>query len=70
MDDRSTNQIVTNLKTARATTAPIEFVDIFGVSYYGYLTSINTQALERHADTPGAYPNIEMICNANFVEAT
>ena len=62
-------EIYTAVNAARASTAPITFVDPFGVSVTGYVASIERRAVERHGrQEPEGFPDIESQIMVNFVE--
>ena len=66
-DNRSTGQIIADLKAARASKSPIKYVDPRGTIHYGYVTSINEQIVEKHADERGGSANIEERVWLNYV---
>src|SRR3990170_2206169 len=45
---KSVRDIYSELETARASAAPVTFVDPFGVSHQGYISALERQAIERH----------------------
>lgn len=57
------------LKGLRDSKAPIEFIDLHGGQYYGYISAINVQSLELFEPASDGSTNIESIVNVNFVEA-
>ena len=68
-DLRSVRDIYSAINTARASTAPITFVDPFGVSVTGYVSSVERRAVERHGRTEReGFPDIESQIMCNFVE--
>lgn len=67
-DSRSSYEIEADLKTARTSKAPIVFVDLFGVSRYGYISSLTFLGVEYHNEEFTPYPNVELVANVNFVE--
>jgi len=66
---KSVRDIYSELETARASAAPVTFVDPFGVSHQGYISALERQAIERHgrAEREG-FPDIESVVQINFVE--
>jgi hypothetical protein len=68
-DDRTVKDIIDDLETARASTAPITLVDPFEVSHQGYISSVERRAVERHSlEEEGGSQDIEHIIRVNFVE--
>jgi len=68
-DSKTVRDIYSAINTARASTAPITFVDPFGVSHQGYVASVERRAVERHGRREReAYPDIESQIAVNFVE--
>lgn len=67
-DTRYGKNIMDDLRSARDSKAPIEYVDIWGTSHQVYVTSINEVALEEHVDAMGPYPNVEQLITVNLVE--
>ena len=68
-DLRTVRDIYSAVDTARASSAPITFLDPFGVSIQGYVSSVERRAIERHGrDERGGFPNIESRIVCNFVE--
>jgi hypothetical protein len=69
-DPRSAQKILSDLKEARNSKAPVRFKDLDGLEYYVYLTSISSQAVERqlNQDTP-IQGGIEKLVNINLIEA-
>jgi len=57
------------LKQIRDSKAPVEFVDIQGTVYYGYISAINVQSMELFEPATDSTTNLESIINVNFVEA-
>jgi len=66
-DSRTAEEIITDLKTARSSEAPVVFVDPFGVSYNVYVSAIVRNAIEYHGMYEGDY-DIEHIATVNLVE--
>ena len=68
-DLKSVRDIYSRIDTARASSAPISFLDPFGVSVSGYISSLERRAVERHGrETRRGFPNIESRILINFVE--
>lgn len=61
-------EIMNYIKQLRDSKAPIQFVDPFGSTYYGYISSVNATTLELFENDSEA-TNFETIINVNFVEA-
>jgi len=70
MDTRSPNQIINELKEARASEAPVKYLDLWGQESLVYISALNITAIERHSteDTEGE-SNVEAIVGVNLVEA-
>ncbi|MBT9138479.1 MAG: hypothetical protein DDT31_01044 [Syntrophomonadaceae bacterium] len=68
-DDRSPAVIFEELKTARNSKAPVEFVDIYDTVRRGYISAVSQMASERHEVSESDVPNIEGRINVNLVEA-
>ena len=69
VDDRSPKDIRDELQAARDSKAPIEFIDIYGVSHKCYISSLSLLAVERHEESDDGTINMENILNVNLVEA-
>lgn len=68
-DTKSVYTIFSKLEEARASAAPIKFIDPFGVPHQGYIATLERRAVERHADTRReGRPDIESQITVNFVE--
>ena len=52
-DTRSVAEILADLKTARDSKSPINFIDPFGVTHKAYISSYNEQAVEWHGERRG-----------------
>jgi len=68
-DDRSPQDYLTDLRTARDSKAPIEFIDLYGTSHVCYISSVSVQAVERHENSNDGSVNIEAFISVNLVEA-
>jgi hypothetical protein len=68
IDERRPDQIWDDLKEARASKSPVEYIDMWEDKHQVYLTAINKQAVEVYPDKPGAKPIIEMRVAVNIVE--
>jgi hypothetical protein len=64
-----THDIITNLKTARASKSPITLIDEFGETYKVYVTSLSSEIIEWDKDDGGTYPNVEKVIQLNLTEA-
>jgi len=69
IQERSTHDVLEDLKDARDSKSPIEFIDIFGDKYWVYMTSNVGQAVELDRDEGGPYPNVEYLRQINLVQA-
>ena len=67
--ETSPEETLTYLKTLRDSKAPIEFIDLQGGTYHGYISAINVQSLELFEPATDSTTNIESVININFVEA-
>ena len=67
-DDRSSYTIMNDLRTARASKAPIEFIDPWGDTHYVYITSLQELAVEEEVGDIGPKPNIEQQIMVNLME--
>jgi len=68
VDARSAGEIIDQLKSMRNSKHPIEFVDIYGVQHYVYISSLMNAGMEVHESDMGEKRNVETICNLNLVE--
>jgi hypothetical protein len=66
--DKHAIEILAELKAARDSKAPVDFVDIYGEPFKCYVSSINEQAIEMHVDRPGPAPDVEMVAQVNLVQ--
>lgn len=69
-DSRTPYSIVEELRAARSSKKPIEFIDIFGDKHWVYVTSLQEIATEDHSDETGAHPNIEHLITVNLMEVS
>jgi len=67
IDARTPDQIITDLKTARDSTTPVQYIDPYGHEYQVYVTAVSLAAVEEHAASRGT-PNIEARVNINLSE--
>lgn len=65
-DDRTSQEILDDLKAARNSKSPIALLDIFGRSHVGYVTAIQEQPIFRVIE--GDNVDVEVMFNVNFVE--
>jgi hypothetical protein len=68
IQDRSVLEVLQDLKDARDSKSPIEFIDIFGERYLVYITSNVGNAVQWDRDEGGASPNIEYIRTINLAQ--
>ena len=66
-DNRTPDQIVTDLKDARDSASPVKYVDPYGHEHQVYVTAVSLSAVEEHASSRGS-PNIEARINVNLAE--
>ena len=69
VDDRTAKDIIDDLREARASKSPVEYIDPFGVTWKVYVSALQEQATEMHPDEGGAFPNIEHRIGVTLVEA-
>ena len=67
VDDRTAAQIMTDLETVRASTAPVAFVNLLGESKKVYLASL-TEAARSRADSNPELPDVEHRVRVSLVE--
>ena len=67
VDERSSSEIVKELREWRDSKAPGKFVDILGDTYIGYVTAISEQPRYRREKGEDEVPDIEYLLNVNFV---
>ena len=68
-EDRTAGKMWQDLKDARASKSPIEFIDIDGTEYFAYLTSLTKQLVEFNREGMGATPEMELLAQLNIIEA-
>lgn len=66
-DDRSSSEILREIRRLRDSKSPIEFEDILGDTYVGYVTAISEQPRYRTSAGEGEIPDVEYLLNVNFV---
>lgn len=65
----SVHEVLQDLRDARSSKSPIEFIDIFNDRHLVYITSNTGQAIEYDASEGGPHPNIEYVRTLTVVEA-
>jgi len=65
-DDRTSQEIHDDLMDVRNSAAPVELIDIYGLTHRGYVTAIRDQPVYRQVE--GDSYNVEAMFNVNFVE--
>lgn len=65
----SVAEVLQDLKIARSSKSPIEFVDLFGERHLVYMTSNVGQVVSYELGDGGPYPNLEVVRSINLVEA-
>ncbi len=68
-DNRTPKQIVDDLKTARSSKAPVEFIDVHNTEHYVYITSLNERLVEFYPEATGEGNEYEVAVSLNLVEA-
>jgi len=68
IDDRTSAEMIEDLKDARDSASPVEFEDIDGSIYYVYVTSLSRMAVVHDANSGGDTPEIEYFASLNVVE--
>lgn len=68
LDERAASEIVKEIRTIRNSKAPIEYIDVMGDTYTGYITAISEQPTYRREVGEGEYPDIEYMINVNLIE--
>jgi len=68
-EDRTAATMWKDLKDARASKSPIEFIDIDGSEYFVYLTSLTKQLIEFNREGMGNTPGMELSAQVNIIEA-
>ena len=64
-DDRSSQDILDDLKALRNSISPVKLIDIYGREHTGYVTAIQEQPVFRQIE--GDQVDIEVMYNINFV---
>jgi hypothetical protein len=67
-DERTSEEMLKELRTLRDSKATIEFVDILGNSYYVYITSLSESVIFRQDWREGEVPDFEYLVTVNFVQ--
>ena len=67
MDSRTAAEIIADLLTVRASTAPVAFVNLVGESKKVYLASITESARSRESENP-ELPDVEHRVRVSLVE--
>jgi hypothetical protein len=68
-DNRTANEIIEDLRTARESYAPVSFVDAQGNQLMCYIASYEERAVQYYAGQEiGGTPNIESVVTVNLVE--
>jgi hypothetical protein len=67
-DERSAHTLVTDLKAARDSKSPIDFVDMEGINHKTYVSAINARLIENAVDETGPYPDLESLITINLTE--
>lgn len=65
-DDRTSQEILDDLKAVRNSAAPVEMIDIYGREHVGYITAIREEPVYRQGE--GDTTDVEVMFNVNFVE--
>lgn len=65
-DDRTSQEILDDLKAVRNSAAPVQMIDIYGREHIGYVTAIRERPIFREIE--GNEVDIDVIFNVNFVE--
>jgi hypothetical protein len=64
-DDRTSQEILDDLKALRNSVSPVSLIDIYGRTHTGYVTAIKEQPVFRQVE--GDQVDIEVMYNVNFV---
>jgi hypothetical protein len=67
-DDRTASELKDDIRTARDSKSPIQFIGLLGETVYGYITSVKEQPVYRTLTTNEGTDYIEYILSCNFVE--
>jgi hypothetical protein len=65
-DDRTSQEILDDLKAVRNSPAPVQMIDIYGREHVGYITAISERPIYRQGE--GDTIDVEVMFNVNFVE--
>jgi len=67
LDERTSIEILEDVRALRGSYAPIEMKDLLGNSIYGYVTSVTEQPTYRNSIDEDEEENIEYWLHCNFV---
>jgi hypothetical protein len=67
-DSRSAKDLVEDLKSARTSKSPVQFMDIHGDEHYVYVTSLTETSIEHIPEAMGDGTNWEVMVAINLVE--
>ena len=67
-DERTAQEILSDLKDVRNSISPVELVDMLGETHTGYVTAIQEMPITRETDGGGEFPNIDYNFSVNYVE--
>ncbi len=65
-DDRTMKELIEDIKDARDSKAPIEFIDLQGITHWGYITTYNERPVSYSDELDEE--NLEQRVSINFVE--
>ncbi len=68
-ETRTATQIVQDLRTARRSKSPIDFVDLDGSQYKVYVTALSRRMTRMDAEESGGIPKLEYVATLNLLEA-
>jgi hypothetical protein len=66
-DERESQSIVRRIRELRNSKAPVEFVDVIGDTYVGYVTSMTEAPTYRQEPRENEEPDIEYMVTINFI---
>lgn len=66
--DMGAFDILDMVAAARDSKAPVTFTDVYGHEFQVYVSAVNEQAVEYHADRPGPHPDVEQVVQVNLVQ--
>ncbi len=66
-DDRTSQEILDDLKDLRNSVSPVKLIDIYGREHTGYVTAIQEQPIYRVIEGDDDTVDIEVMFNVNFV---